>query len=276
MPLRRRARHRETGGPNRRQNKQVFANILSMLTFGVVAAFYIAIVALCYWLSHPEIRPGDVRATVCFRFMQIYARLVHGLRVTGREHIPVRGDRPILVVANHTAGVDPILLQAAVPYEVRWVMALDMRLPILGPLWEFGRVIFVDRNSRDGTGVREAIRHLAHGGVLGLFPEGQIERPRETLLPFQHGVGMMIRRTGAIVVPVVIAGTPDGDPAWASLWKRSRSTVRFLPPVDYSAATLKADQISTDLRRRFQEATGWPIGDPPEEDVAASEEGDAC
>ncbi|MCA9311442.1 MAG: 1-acyl-sn-glycerol-3-phosphate acyltransferase [Phycisphaerales bacterium] len=236
-----------------------------MLTLSVlVAVSWAAIVVVSYWLSHPMIRRGDdVRATIAYRVMQVYARLMHGLRVEGREHIPVRGDRPILLVANHTAGVDPILLQAAIPYEVRWVMALDMRLPLLGPLWEFGRVIFVDRDKRDGTGVREAIRHLETGGVLGLFPEGHIERPPETLLPFQHGVGMMIRRTGAIVVPVVVTGTPEADRAWASLWQRSRSTVRFLPPVDYSAAKLKADQISTDLRRRFQEATGWPMLDEP-------------
>ncbi|MEQ8850808.1 MAG: lysophospholipid acyltransferase family protein [Phycisphaerales bacterium] len=233
------------------------------LWIGISVAL-IAFAFLVRWALRPAIRDGDTATTIVYRMVQIYARVMHRLRVRGAAFAPERGgpdDRPVLVVANHTAGVDPLLIQAALPWEVRWVMALDMRLPALGWLWEFGRVIFVDRGKSAGAGVREAIRHLESGGVLGLFPEGGLERPPRQIMPFQHGVGVMIRRTQPLVLPVIVDGAPIVNPAWASLWHTSSATVRFLPTIDYADSGMGPSEIADDLRRRFADATGWPMND---------------
>ena len=37
----------------------------------------------------------------------------------------------------------------------------------------------VDRFARDTASVRAALRHLKEGRILGVFPEGRIERTRE-------------------------------------------------------------------------------------------------
>jgi len=124
-------------------------------------------------------------------------------------------------------------------------------------------VIFVSRTSRDSIGAREAIRHLRGGGVIGIFPEGGLERPAYQLLPFQPGIGLLIKRTGARVLPVLVDGTPQVDPAWASLWKPSRSRLRFKPTLDYSHSDLSAAEIANDLRQRFMEWTGWALNDEP-------------
>lgn len=205
--------------------------------------------------------------------MRVYARWWHRLDATGMDHlggsmplndargVPLGGTRPVVVVANHTAGIDPVLIQACLGFEVRWMMASDMRVGVLEPLWVYGRIIFVDRMKRDAGSLREALRHLQAGGCLGVFIEGHIARPPRHLLPFKEGAGLLIRKTGALVVPVVVDGTPQAETAWGSLRKRSRSTVRFLEPVDYTKGELgelDAGGITADLRRRFQRATGWP------------------
>ena len=77
------------------------------------------------------------------------------------------------------------------------------------------------------------------------------------------GVGFLIRRTVARVLPVIFVGTPPVDPAWASLTKRSRSRVRFMPPIDYGVTKMSAEQIAGDLRGRYMEWTGWPAADAP-------------
>lgn len=220
------------------------------------------------WVLAPGFRDADLAACACVRFNQVYCRLVHRVRVEGLEHVPARspggaGARPLLVIANHTAGVDPMLIQSALPFEVRWVMAQDMRLASLDWLWRFGRVIFVDRENGDGQGLREAIRHLKSGGTLGLFPEGGIERPAGKLLPFQPGVGLLIARTKPIVLPALIEGTPQVDPAWASLWRASRSRVRFLSVIDFEAERVKAGEIADRLRAMFAAASGWEANDHP-------------
>ncbi|MFU8828684.1 MAG: lysophospholipid acyltransferase family protein [Phycisphaerales bacterium] len=205
--------------------------------------------------------------------IRVYTRFWHRLEVIGVDHVPdlglrhdVKGKpigdgRPVVLVSNHTAGIDPLLIQAALPFEPRWMMAADMRIPLLEPLWQYVRIIFVDRNKRDASSLREAIRHLQSGGCLGVFIEGQIAKPPRHLLPFKEGTGLLIRKTGAIVLPVIIQGTPQAETAWGSLTRRSRSKVRFLEPLDYTQgelAKLDGSGITADLHRRYQRITGWP------------------
>jgi 1-acyl-sn-glycerol-3-phosphate acyltransferase len=229
------------------------------ISFWILAA--IALWALwvvtAHWLrANPR---GDPETGLAWRLLRLYARIVHRLRVEGLENLP-RGPKagPLIVVANHTAGVDPLLIQAACPFFIRWMMALDMRLPTLEWFWKWVEIISVDRAGREVAATREAIRYLQEGGVVGIFPEGNLERPPRHILPFLPGVGLIVHRSKAPVLPVVVSGTPQVDPAWSSLWRPSRATVRFLPKVDYQSSGLQSAAIAEDLRRRFIEATGWP------------------
>lgn len=191
-----------------------------------------------------------------------YVRVVHNLRIVGAENIPGSGGhRRTILVVNHTAGIDPILVQAACPFEIRWMMASDMQVGFLRWAWDWLDVINVERFGRDTSAIRRALRHLANGGVVGIFPEGAIERPPRQVLPFHPGVGLLAARSGAHVLPVVVDGTPQVDHAWSSLFRRSRSTIRFLPPVRYGSRP--AAEITEDLRRRYIEWTGWPANDQP-------------
>ena len=204
---------------------------------------------------------GDFGTGLALGAARLYARLFHGLRVEGTEHLPGKEDAgPLVVVCNHTSGIDPILIQAICRFEVRWIMAKDMRLKWLEEFWQWGGIIFVDRNNPSTAPVRMALAHLRGGGVLGLFPEGHIARPRRSLQPFHSGVGAFVRQTGARVLPIVIDGTPgSARSAWSSLLVPSRSRVRIHPPIRYEKRQSPAE-IAEDLHTRFAEWTGWPTG----------------
>lgn len=236
------------------------------LTAAIITAA-IALLALALLARHIENAPRrDIPSGLAWHAARLYARLVHRLTIKGRHNLDALlnpTDRhatpgPLVVVANHTAGIDPILLQAAIPFFVRFVMARDMRHPLADPFLEFVNVIFVDRTTGDAVGLRDAIAHAKAGGALGLFPEGGIARPPRTLLPFQPGVGLIIRRAHARVLPVIITGTPAHPTAWGSLYTPSRSTIEFMPPIDYTATGLTAAQIASDLHARFRAWTNWP------------------
>ncbi len=124
-----------------------------------------------------------------------------------------------------------------------------------------GRIYFADRRNRALSATPEPLRQVKAGGVLGIFPEGGLERPPCTILPFQAGVGMIIRRTGAPVLPVVVTDTPIADQAWGSMLKTSRSVITIQKPVDYSGREWTAEAIADDLRRRYSDWTGWPLND---------------
>jgi 1-acyl-sn-glycerol-3-phosphate acyltransferase len=208
---------------------------------------------------------GDFETGVAHFFGRRYIEIVHAVRIRGRQHVPnERHPGPLIIIANHTAGVDPVLVQAHLPFFVRWMMAADMRAPVLEWFWAWWRIIFVDRETGDGQSVREAMKELKSGGVIGIFPEGALERPPRQILPFQEGVGLLIRRSRARVLPVVIDGAPQYDPAWASLWHTSQSIVRFYPVIDYAETGLGAKEIAEDLRARFIAWTGWPANDRTE------------
>lgn len=202
---------------------------------------------------------GDVPAGLYWLLTRGYSRLVQRARATGQEELRRKRDPgPLVLICNHTAGIDPVLVQGVCYFEPRWVMAADMKVG-LDRLWEFGRIIFVDREKGDLTGTREAIRHVRAGGVLGIFPEGRIERPARTLMPFQPGVGFIIKRCGAPVLPVIIEGTPEAATAWGSMYRRGRARLKFMDLIDYTTTGMSAEEITADLERRYQEWTGWPV-----------------
>lgn len=191
-----------------------------------------------------------------------YSRLVHRLSIEGLHNVPLSAQPgKLVVVINHTSGVDPILVQVACPFEIRWMMAADMQIEFLRWAWEWLGVISVDRVGRDTVSAREALRHLKHGGVIGIFPEGAIERPARQIMPFHAGVGLIVSRSEAPVLPVWIDGTPHAEHAWGSLLRLSRSRVRFYPIIHYTTQT--PQEIADDLHRRYLGWTGWPESTMP-------------
>jgi 1-acyl-sn-glycerol-3-phosphate acyltransferase len=255
------------------------AIVTSSAILWVLGALAVLVVLgmLARWLEdNPR---GDAPAGLAMLVMRLYSLIFHRLRIIGRDNVPrpepgSHDPGPLIVVANHTAGVDPILIQSALDFEVRFMMARDMQAPSLRSLWEFTGVIGVNREGADAKAAREAIRWLREGGrdgkggVVGIFPEGGIERPPHRILPFAPGIGLLVHKSGARVLPVIIDGTPHTPTAWGSLYTRPpsgrRATLTFLPAIDYTQTKLKAAEIAADLRRKFIEATGWAANDEPD------------
>lgn len=205
---------------------------------------------------------GDFETGVTMLAGKVYVQTVHALRVRGKKRLAQLGpgigrSEPLIIVCNHTAGLDPVLVQTACPFFIRWLMAQDMRASVLEWYWSFWDIIFVDRTRRDSGGLRTALRHLKQGGVIGIFPEGALERPPRQLMPFQPGAGLLIKKSGARVLTITVEDTPQYDPAWASLWHMSRSRIHFREVIDYAGSDLSADGIAQDLRKRFATYLGW-------------------
>lgn len=222
--------------------------MLAWLALFTVA--WIAWALLCARLArNPR---ADAVTGILLGLIALYARLWHRMRIEGARNIPRTFDAgPLVVVCNHTAGVDPLLVQTALPFEVRWMMGRDMRWRGLADLWEFARIIDVDRTGRDTRSAREAIRHLKSGGVLGVFPEGKIARPRGSVLPFRPGIGLIVSAAQAPVLPVWIEGTPVAPTAWGSLWRRGHARLRIGPIMTTSDG--KAEDVTRRIESWFRD-----------------------
>ena len=129
-----------------------------------------------------------------------------------------------------------MLLQAVIPRPIVWMMAREYyELKALRWVYEAIDAIPVDRNGRDSAATRAALRALAAGRVLGIFPEGKLETSRE-LLPFQTGVAMMAIRTGTPVFPAYLEGSNRGMEMLEAFVNPNDVRIAFGPKVELPTA----------------------------------------
>lgn len=147
-----------------------------------------AVVALYIFLLVPE---------YLLRFIAwVASRIVYRFKVTGAESIPLQG--PAVLVANHVSFVDAVLLMAASPRPIRFLMDHRIfKVPVLGWLFRLAKCIPIAPQKEDPEAYQrafdEAAEVLLDGELLGIFPEGGIT-PDGQLQPFKGGVMKILER----------------------------------------------------------------------------------
>lgn len=188
--------------------------------------------------SHPVANPSPrfsrTENNLIIRFLQAidvcYARIYHQLVVHSPCPLP-RGGAAILV-CNHTSGLDPLLIQSVCPRMIRWMMSREYyEMPALKWVFKTTGAIPVERGGRDLSATRSAMRALADGYVVGIFPEGRIETSRD-LMPFQTGATMMAIKTGVPVYPAYLDGTQRNKPMRDVFTYPQKASLRFGQAID--------------------------------------------
>lgn len=130
------------------------------------------------------------------------ARLVH-VRYDGMDRIPRGG---LVLVANHPALIDITCLLARIPEAVCIFKPAIRRNPVLGAAARRAGYLGSDGGHEL---VRAAVRKVAAGHILVVFPEGTRTPPGQTLLPFKPGFALIAQRARVPVQMVRI--TTDSD-----------------------------------------------------------------
>lgn len=135
-------------------------------------------------------------------------RLCHRVHhLAADTHIPLPESGPAIVVANHVSGLDPFLLIAACRRPLRFLIAREeYERPILNWLFKASGCIPVDRAGRPEKALRQALRALEAGEVIGIFPHGKIHLDHEPDVRIKGGVVRLAAWSGAPVFPVRIEG----------------------------------------------------------------------
>ncbi len=167
-----------------------------------------AVVALYIFLLLPE---------YLLRFVTfVLTRGVYRFKVSGDQHIPAQG--PALLVCNHVSFVDAVLLMAASPRPIRFLMDHRIfRIPLLGGLFRLAKAIPVAPQKEDPQAYEAAIAQarqvLAEGDLLGIFPEGAITRDGQ-LAEFKGGLMKILEAQPVPVVPLALQNL------WGSFFSR--------------------------------------------------------
>lgn len=173
----------------------------------------------------------------CYNLIKLVGRTFFRLRVVHRERMINHG--PVIMASNHESYLDPPLVGSVADRAIFFLARKSLLAgPFFGWLLPKLNVIPVDQEGNDRSALKALIRILKAGEGTLVFPEG--ERTQDgRLRPALPGLGFVIAKTLAPVVPMRIFGARDA-------WPRGSSRVRFRPitvvvgePIYFTAADLQ-------------------------------------
>ena len=153
---------------------------------------------------------------------------VYRLDKSGLTNIPEQG--PAVLVCNHVSYVDALVIAAACPRPIRFVMHHDIfRIPVLKFFFRTSRAIPIASARENAALLERAYDEIAaaleRGELIGIFPEGRITDTGE-LYRFRPGIRRIVARTPVPVVPMALRGlwgsffSREGGPAMTKPFRR--------------------------------------------------------
>ncbi|MBB3118892.1 MFS transporter [Pseudoduganella violacea] len=195
-------------------------NILNAL-FMVVAAG-VAMLLLQHGLTIPELflATAVMNALVAvyifslvpeflMRFLAwLLIHTVHKVKTIDAEHIPDEG--AAVLVCNHVSYVDAIVIGAASPRPIRFVMDHRIfKLPLLGWIFRTARAIPIAPAKEDPWLMEKAFVDIAQalheGDLVCIFPEGKLTATGD-VNEFKGGIAKIIERSKVPVIPMALRG----------------------------------------------------------------------
>ena len=146
----------------------------------------------------------------------VLSRCMYRFRVTGDEHIPTSG--AAILVCNHVSLVDAVLMLAASPRPIYFVMDHRIfKVPLLGALFRLAKAIPIAPRSEDplvyDAAIRATQKVLQEGDLLAIFPEGGITMDGK-LQAFKGGVMKILESQPVPIIPMALTNM------WGSFFSR--------------------------------------------------------
>lgn len=157
--------------------------------------------------------PDKAFSFIILNFFNLLFRTFWLLRIKGRENLPIH--KPFIICPNHASYLDGFIVAASshMKSEIN-LFFLGYSGYFLHPLikWavKIARLIAIDPAVNLTDAMQAAAYVLRNNKSLCIFPEGERSIDGE-VKEFKKGVGILIRETGAPVIPCYIQGS---HPAW--------------------------------------------------------------
>ena len=173
-------------------------------------------------------------------------------RVLHPERVPETG--AVLLAANHASFIDPPLVGSALPRECTFMARATLFR--FGPtrwLLNQWQAVPIDRDGGGASGMKRIVAALNNGRAVILFPEGTRTRDGQ-LQPVRSGVGMIVIKSEAPVVPVRVWGTFEAYGRAVRFPKPVRVTVKYGEPLHFSELRAEAKTCSKErLKEIYQQ-----------------------
>lgn len=182
-----------------------------------------------------------VREIVKF-IVLVYCKIFYRVKIIGKENIP--NDGSLIFCGNHRTYLDPPLILVTAGRHMRFIAKEELKKnPLFAFLGVIFEGIFVKRDAKDITALKEAIKTLKSGGCIGIFPEGTRNGLEKNDGKIKNGTAYMALKTGAKVVPIGIVGK-------SKLF--TKNTIIYGKPLDFSEYA-KEKKIEKDIEDKVSE-----------------------
>ncbi len=127
-------------------------------------------------------------------------------KVKGRENIPKRNGA--ILAGNHKSNLDCFMVIMSTGRCVHFLAKAELfKLSFFNWFFKNSGLIPVYRNGKDKEALETAIKSLKNGKLVGIFPEGRLNKENKTsVLPFKIGAVKMAKETGCPIIPFTIKG----------------------------------------------------------------------
>lgn len=167
-----------------------------------------------------------------YNLSKFLAHTAFSFRVIHPERIIEEGGA--ILAMNHQSYLDPplagICCKRAIHYLARKTL---LEWPVLGPIFPKINVVPVDQERADMSALKTVIRLVKAGHCTVVFPEGA-RTLDGTLQPAQAGLGLIIAKTRAPVVPMRIFGAYEAFPPGAKYPKFRPITIVVGEPIRFT------------------------------------------
>ncbi|HEV3392296.1 MAG TPA: lysophospholipid acyltransferase family protein [Chthoniobacterales bacterium] len=189
-----------------------------------------------------------------YHLSRLLAKVFFGFRIIHRERVIQTG--PVILATNHQSFFDPPLAGNAADRAIYFLAKKSlMDVPILGWLLPRLNVIPVNLERGDRSALKALIRVLSAGDCALVFPEGT-RTPDGNLQPAEPGLGLIIAKTRAPVVPMRIFGAYDAWPIGGKMRLGPKITIVVGEAIHFSEADFEGSgkDLYTRLSQRVMDA----------------------
>ncbi len=169
--------------------------------------------------------------------------------------VPLKG--PVILASNHASFLDPPLVGSGLKRDINYLARKSLfRYPVLGWILRAVNAVPVDRDGGGaaGHGLKVILNRLRDGGAIILFPESTRSQDGN-LQPAHSGIGLIIIKSDAPVVPVRVFGTYE---AWGRNTRFPRPhpvAVKYGRPMLFAELRVEAQTCSKPRLKEIYQQT---------------------
>ena len=177
--------------------------------------------------------------------INILIKIIFRPKYIGLENIPKK--EKVVLAGNHTNNLDCLLLISSTKRTIHFLAKDELTKGLKKILFNNMGIIPVNRKIHDKNALSKAIETLENGKVIGIFPEGTINKTKDIIMPFKIGTVKMATDTNSLIVPFIITGK----------YKifNNNLKVEFLKPIEFPKAkdlTTYNEKLMNIIRKKLE------------------------